>query len=135
MQLKSVVENELTSAAISAQGKNLLFSPFPRFSFIFISLIGEVTKLLFLICLPPKVWQPCPPSPLPWSSQGVTLRAGGEGGGHGAMAEPCNCAPTRRGRQAKLSWGLYFVLGSDALPKAVVLPGELWGRRAAVAAG
>lgn len=50
-------------------------------------------KLLFLVCLPSKVWQPCPPSPLPRSRQGVTRRAGGEGGGHGAMQSHAGMLP------------------------------------------
>lgn len=44
MRLKLVVENGLISAAISARGKNLLFSPF--LASLFISLIGDVTKCL-----------------------------------------------------------------------------------------
>lgn len=69
MQLKSIVESELNSAAISAQGKNLFISP-SLASLLFLYLIGEVTKclslkLLFLVC-PQKCDSRVPlPSSLP----------------------------------------------------------------------
>lgn len=44
MQLKLCIDNELTTAAINAPGKNLLSSPF--LASLFISSIGEVTKCL-----------------------------------------------------------------------------------------
>lgn len=44
VQLKLVVENGTISAAINAQGKNLLFSPFLASFFIY--LVGDVTKCL-----------------------------------------------------------------------------------------
>lgn len=100
MQLKSVVENELASAAINAWGNNLLFSSFLA-SISFSCLLYEMGQnvlvrltLLFLVF-----------SPWPCSRQGVTHRVGEEGNGHRVMAEPCNVLPWDEADKLNLAGG------------------------------